>query len=160
MPRPNVGRTLRSEAGLARRIAYERQERGWSLEGLAKRMSDAGCNINASAIFKIEKGDPPRRISVDELVALAAVFAERVDDLLLPPNVVFDKVAHELVEDLTARDGEFVRARDARDQAIIALREYLEQVSVNWKRDDLNFALTPEVLAKSLSRLQRAERDG
>jgi hypothetical protein len=44
----------------------------------------AGCAIQPSALYKVEKGDPPRRITVDELVALATVFELEVSDLLRP----------------------------------------------------------------------------
>lgn len=44
-------------------------------------MTDAGCPIQGSAIYKIEKADPPRRITVDELVAFATVFETSAVDL-------------------------------------------------------------------------------
>lgn len=84
MPRPNPTRSLRSETNLAKRIAHEREQRGMTYDGLAKRMTDAGCPIQPSAIYKIEKADPPRRITVDEVVAFAVVFETSVEDLLKP----------------------------------------------------------------------------
>jgi transcriptional regulator with XRE-family HTH domain len=59
-----------------------------SYDGLASRLTSAGCPIQASAIYKIEKGDPPRRITVDELVAFAQVFGVSIEHLLLPPEAV------------------------------------------------------------------------
>lgn len=88
MPRPNRPRSIASEQALARRIAYEREAREWSPQGLASRMTQAGCPIQASAIYKIEKNDPPRRITVDELVAFSEVFGIPVAELLLPPEAV------------------------------------------------------------------------
>ena len=85
MPRPNPPRKLFAEPHVAARIAIEREARSWSYEGLAKRLTDAGCPIQASAIYKIEKADPPRRITVDELVAFAAVFDVAVEELLVDP---------------------------------------------------------------------------
>jgi transcriptional regulator with XRE-family HTH domain len=87
MPRPNQPRSIASEHSLARRIAYEREKRGMSYEGLASRMTRVGCPIQASGVYKIERADPPRRITVDELVAFAEVFATPVQDLLLPPEM-------------------------------------------------------------------------
>lgn len=112
MPRPNQPRSIASEDALARRIGFEREARGWSPQGLAARMTKAGCPIQASAIYKIEKGDPPRRITVDELVAFSRVFALPVDHLLLPPELV---VADELAE--------LVIAWDQADDAVLAARE-------------------------------------
>jgi transcriptional regulator with XRE-family HTH domain len=107
MPRRNLERFLRSEESLARRIGYEREVRGWTYEGLAKRMTDAGCAINASALYKIEKSEPRRRITVDELVALAQVLeVDDLDDLLQPPEAVLHR-------ELRARLDAMFRAADA-----------------------------------------------
>lgn len=85
MPRVNVGRTIRAERDLAERIAYEMEANGWNPESLARRMTDVGCKINASAIWKVINQDPPRRLTVDELVALKIVFKlESTDELLRP----------------------------------------------------------------------------
>lgn len=95
MPRPNQPRSIASEDALARRIGFEREARGWSPQGLASRMTEAGCAIQASAIYKIEKADPPRRITVDELVAFSQVFEIPVGQLLIPPDIA---AANELVD--------------------------------------------------------------
>lgn len=89
MPRPNKARKVYAEEHLAQRIAKERAaaKPPMTLEGLAKRMTDAGCAIQASAIYKIEQGDPPRRITVDELVGFARVFGTTPEDLLTAPEL-------------------------------------------------------------------------
>lgn len=103
MPRPNLARSIASEAKLAKRIAHEREDRGLSYEGLAKLMTDAGCAIQGSAIYKIEKGDPPRRVTVDELVALARVFeAGSIDEMLTPVELVERRQAQKLIAELGA----------------------------------------------------------
>ncbi|MFX0539556.1 helix-turn-helix domain-containing protein [Ornithinimicrobium sp. Y1847] len=84
MARPNPTRSIQGESNLAQRIALERRRQEWSYETLARRMTEAGCPINASAIYKIEKGNPPRKITVDELIAFADVFDQEVEDLLTP----------------------------------------------------------------------------
>jgi transcriptional regulator with XRE-family HTH domain len=111
MPRVNMLRSLENEQNLARRIAYERERAGQSYAGLAKRMEDAGYPMQSSAIFKIEKGDPPRRITVDELVGFSAVFGVPVSDLLLPPEVVADKAMHAALDQLNAARMEFEHAQ-------------------------------------------------
>ena len=87
MPKRNRPGDVFAERYLAQRIARERENRGWSYEGLASRMTQAGCPLNQSAIYKIERGDPPRRITVDELVAYSRVFGIPVDQLLLDPEL-------------------------------------------------------------------------
>jgi transcriptional regulator with XRE-family HTH domain len=100
MPRPNRARSIASEANLAKRIAYERHQRDLSYEGLAKLMTEAGCAIQGSAIYKIEKGDPPRRVTVDELVALARVFEATIEELLTPIELIEQRQAKELIAEL------------------------------------------------------------
>lgn len=67
---------------MALRIAREREMRGWSYERLATAMADVGCPIQGSAIYKIEKGEPRRRIAVNELAALSRVWAIPMDRLV------------------------------------------------------------------------------
>jgi transcriptional regulator with XRE-family HTH domain len=104
MSRLNPQRSIGGEHNLARRIEFERTERGWSYEALAKKMTDAGCSIQASAIYKIEKMDPPRRITVDELIALAQVFRTTVENLLTPIDVLQKERAHQLLAELDEAD--------------------------------------------------------
>lgn len=87
MPRPHRQRSVFAEDYLAARITSEREKRGWTLEGLAKRMTDVGCPLAPSAIYKVEQGQPRRRIVVDELVAFSRVFGIPVDQLLLDPKI-------------------------------------------------------------------------
>lgn len=87
MPEPHAPRAVYAEEYLAARVAHEREQRGWSLEKLARAMSEAGCPINQSSIYKIENGDPPRKITVNELITLARVFDVPMEELLLPPEV-------------------------------------------------------------------------
>lgn len=91
MPKINKSRPRGPEADAASRIAIERERRGWSAAELARRMTGAGCEINQSAVNKIEQGDPPRRITVDELVAFAKVYELEIEDLLLPAHAARDK---------------------------------------------------------------------
>ena len=99
MPRPNKRREVYAEGYLADRIASVREAKGWSLEGLAKRMTDAGCAINQSAIYKIEQGQPRRRITVDELVAFSRVFDMSVEDLLTAPELLASKQVAPLLDE-------------------------------------------------------------
>lgn len=100
MPRPNAARLPGAEDDLARRVAYERDKRGWSTEGLAARMTAAGCPIQQSAIWKIENGKPRRRITVDELLAFAEVFGTDITGLLQPPELVISSEVHALLTEM------------------------------------------------------------
>ena len=66
MPPKNAGRSGTREDLLAERISRLREERGWTYEALARRMTMAGCPIQPSAIYKTEKGSPRRRVVVEE----------------------------------------------------------------------------------------------
>lgn len=104
MPRPSRLRSIEGEANLAKRVQREREYRGLSYEALAKAMTNAGCKIQGSAIFKIEKGEPPRRITVDELIALADVFEVSVENLLTPVEVLRTQRGQELLKEIDAGD--------------------------------------------------------
>lgn len=106
MPRPRPARQLISERNLAARIAYEREREGFSYAGLALRMTKIGCAIDQSAIYKIEKSDPPRRITVDELVGFSEVFGIPIEELLLPPEVAADQAARSLLMEWRSRRAE------------------------------------------------------
>ncbi|HEX2361561.1 MAG TPA: helix-turn-helix transcriptional regulator [Jiangellaceae bacterium] len=132
MPRPNRPRSIASEDNLARRIAHEREQRGWSYAGLAQRMTAQGCSIDQSALYKIEKGRPRRRISVDELVALSEVFAVPVHELLAPPELAAKKVVLEALQRhrealaaLAVTEGELFELVKGDEQVQAALSEHL-----------------------------------
>lgn len=143
MPRPNVLRTLHSEAGLARRIAHEREVRGWSYEGLAKRLTDVGCAIQGSAIYKIERGTPRRRITVDELVGFSQVFDIDVPELLLAPELVDDRQIREVVQGLAwAVDGLHFAVKRANEQ-VWAIHHLLCHPDHGEMSERLTLALEP-----------------
>lgn len=125
MPRPNRPRSVQAEAHLARRILLEREGRGWTYDGLAERMTKSGCPVDPSAIYKIEKGKPPRRIVVDELVAFAQVFGVPVEDLLLPPELAAQKQLTELVIDWTAAGYEIDTATTKQNETWAAIQDYV-----------------------------------
>lgn len=93
MPRRGPTRSIQAEDHLAARIEFERQERGWSPAGLASRLTQVGCPMTQSSIWKIENGEPRRRITLDEAVAFAQVFDVELRDLLLPPEIAASKEA-------------------------------------------------------------------
>jgi transcriptional regulator with XRE-family HTH domain len=140
MPPRNPTRLLTSESALAQRIAYERERRGWSYEGLARRMTAAGCPINQSALYKIEKGTkgkngepgPPRRITVDELLGFSRVFEQSIESLLLPTAAALSEEFAQLLHDwddaaVEARSAS-AKAGDARSRELRAferMREYV-----------------------------------
>jgi transcriptional regulator with XRE-family HTH domain len=154
MPRPNQPRNVLAEDHLARRIAIERETRGWTYDGLAARMKAAGCPVDQSAIYKIEKGRPRRRITVDEMVALAEVFDVPIQDLLLPPEVTASRelvrlfVAwNEAREDVGRAEGRETSARsdlrafiDAHPEADVeaVVGTWVEHYFTEDKRDTAN----------------------
>jgi transcriptional regulator with XRE-family HTH domain len=117
MPRPNKARTVLAETYLAQRLAQERERRGMSYEGLAERMTAAGCAIQASALFKVEKGKPPRRVTVDELVALSEVLGIPMNELVSDPSKQWSARAWELHELMNIQFAAFAEAQAMADKA-------------------------------------------
>lgn len=154
MPRPNPSRPMGYETNLARRIANERLSRGWTYEHLAQRVTDAGCPMHGSAVYKIEKGNPPRRILVDELVGLASAFGISVPALLETPEQVAERRAWDLVDQIEA-----VLA-DLKPETAACIREAVaDRVTVAFNPDEVvrsvvgnaaleGVELPPEVVAQ------------
>lgn len=134
MSRPNPPRNVFAEDHLAARITIEREQRGWTLEGLAKRMTDAGCPLAPSAIYKVEQGQPRRRIVVDELVAFSRVFGIPVEQLLLDPELEADQ----RVIDLLNAVNTFAAARaEAESKLIGAVDEVRGLVKGSKRAEDV-----------------------
>jgi len=119
VPRPNPLRTLQSESTLAERIGYERQVRSWSYEETARRVSEAGCAMQMTAVYKIEEARPRRRITVNELVGFSTIFGINVEELLLPVEIAQSNEARRLLE----------WARLAADAVTAAADEYRASVA-------------------------------
>jgi len=167
--RPNKQREVFAEDHLAARIASEREARGWSLEGLAKRMTDAGCPIDQSAIFKIERTTPRRRIVVDEMVTFAKVFGVPVVDLLLPPEVAAYNELGRLVMEWDQAVKAVDKAEQTRAEAWEAVRAFvatkpdsegaLERVMEDWSAvywdttDDRKFQIAHQMWNATNSKL-------
>ncbi len=172
MPRRNKGRTALAEMHLATRVGLERTRRGWTYEGLAKRMVDVGCAIQPSALYKIEKSEPPRRITVDELVAFSLVFGLTTSELLADPALLLPGEAARLLERATllfiAFDAASEFAAEAQADAIRAQEELLlfltdhdlsvEKVMPLVRRDEL-LKYDPKILATVLARVSERALD-
>lgn len=113
MPRTTTGRNRDEERIVAARITAERTRRDWTITDVAAAMADAGCPLPASAIYKIEKGDPPRRITLNEFLAFAAIFEMEPADLLRPPTPPDPARLAELVEALREKSAEVASVVDA-----------------------------------------------
>lgn len=113
MPKRPEGRQIseRGERNLAQRIQRMRQDRGWSFETLARHMTEAGCPITKGSLFQIEQSEKPRRITVDELVAFADVFAGGdVAELLIPMDAIERREAHEVIRGIDENNRTLKRA--------------------------------------------------
>lgn len=123
---PRATGSLTSSRTLARRIAYEREARGWKQVTLAKLMTDAGFEMTQSTISKFERDENPRRITVDELVGFAQVFGVREDLLLLPPEVLINREVGMIFRAWNAAARNLSVARARMLQAATDLEAYVE----------------------------------
>ena len=147
MPRVNPLRSLANERNVAARVQRERERLGMSYEGLAHRMAGAGAPIQPTAIYKIEKGDPPRRITVDELVGFARVFDIPVEELLTPPEEMVSREARQLLN-------AFGRAGEALQTAVQDMRDVLGRLAVI--SPDLSREYTRQLWAELPTRFEEA----
>src|SRR5690348_7096 len=134
MPKRYAARPIgdRGEVNLARRIEHLRRDRKWSYETLAKEMSNAGCEITKAALHSIEQGDPPRRITVNELIALADIFtAGNIVELLKPQELI----EHERAQELVKRAGD--ANRSLARLAVDAFELQLELFTLRGENEDL-----------------------
>jgi transcriptional regulator with XRE-family HTH domain len=105
-----------SERNVAEHVRRERERRGWSTAELARHVTRTGVSMSQSAIWRIENGEPRRKITVDELIAFTKVFDKTIDDLLQP---VSDEYPEPVVE---AYAQAWVIAEDGALQARITAR--------------------------------------
>jgi transcriptional regulator with XRE-family HTH domain len=139
MPRWIEGRRSSHERWVAERIQRERAARGWSYEAVANAMADVGCPLPASAVFKIEKGDPPRKISLDEFLAFAQVFGMAPDHLMAPPEAADEEETARLLEEVT-------EASERVEELGAAFADLLGQLGA--VRPDLTERIRQDVLLK------------
>ena len=117
---------LYSEGNVAARVALEREVRGWSTTELAERVTRAGVKMNQTAVWRIENGEPRRRINLDEALAFSRVFELPLEELMSPPLEGIDlegrRHAHQA-------DRAFYESRDPQDRphrAVTATAEHTE----------------------------------
>lgn len=122
MPPKKPERTVQFEAHAAARIRFEREHQGWSLEQLASRITELGCPLDRSAIYKIEQGN--RRITLDEAGAFALAFRTSVDKLMVPTAVVATERGRKLWDAYQKATETYLAARSSLDeleQRLVAL---------------------------------------
>ena len=73
---------LGGAADVGLRVARLRGEQGLTYRELEEATASAGNRVSASTLWRIENGDPPPKISVDDLVTLCRVFDVTPDDIL------------------------------------------------------------------------------
>lgn len=76
-----TGSEMTRKAGIRIRIA--RLDLGMSQQGLAARLTDAGCRISTAGVWKVESGYR-NGLTVDEAVAFARVLRMPIERLLEP----------------------------------------------------------------------------
>jgi transcriptional regulator with XRE-family HTH domain len=93
-------------AHLAQAVADLRHARGWDQRTLAAHLTEAGRPVSSSVVGKIEAGT--RRVDIDDLVALGAVFA--VDPARLLPAAAADPHARAELPELPEQADPFEAA--------------------------------------------------
>jgi transcriptional regulator with XRE-family HTH domain len=98
MPRQKQPRKVLAETFIAERVRRFRAEQGWSLATFAQKVTEAGCPMHATAIQRIESGDPPRTISADEALAMASVIGISIGRMYRNPDKDIAPEVRELLD--------------------------------------------------------------
>lgn len=161
MPRPMKNRDPFGERNVAARVALERERRGMTYDGLAKRMADAGCEIHSSALYKIEKGDPPRRITVTELLGFSKVLELPLAELVADPNTYLPQHVFELVDKAARLESRGWRLIGEGTELTQKAREVVEEARVRLQSSPEVLELVESLIAASAepNRLHDAWRD-
>ncbi|MGO4603048.1 hypothetical protein [Terrabacter sp. 2YAF2] len=99
-----------AERYVAWHVEVQLTRRGWSYRELADRMTAAGAPTNQSSIHKMLRQDPPRRITVNELAALAEIFDVPMQELAQSVDRSLSEEANRLLADLYAAKEPYLAA--------------------------------------------------
>lgn len=117
---------LDNERRIVKNISARRQELGLSYEKLATLMRSHGSRVTASALYKTEKGVPPRRLTIDDLIAATHALQLDIADALGSSFRLETHHVHEALEDLTTAGenaASHIRSRDSLVQKTCELVE-------------------------------------
>jgi transcriptional regulator with XRE-family HTH domain len=123
-----------SEENAAERVRLERERRGWSTGELAKRMTEAGYPINQSSVWRIESGEPRRRINLNEAIGFAKVFDLSLEDFLGPSTSPEEKIMQELAEHVVQGYRLAAQGAEFTTKALAAAEKYCQDFPHNRKR--------------------------
>jgi transcriptional regulator with XRE-family HTH domain len=123
-----------SEENAAERVQLERERRGWSTGELAKRMTEAGYPINQSSVWRIESGEPRRRINLNEAIGFAKVFDLSLEDFLGPATSPEEKIMQELAEQVVQGYRLTAQGAELTTKALAAAEKYCQDFPHNRKR--------------------------
>lgn len=125
MPRQNPTRTVPFEAHVSANLSRERERAGLTYERLAERMTERGCPIQPSALHKIEKADPPRRITVNELMVIADVLGVKAFNLVDDPDHSIPREMWSIIFEVEDQQRTIDRARLEIDRAVGRMRDFI-----------------------------------
>jgi hypothetical protein len=89
-------------------------------------VTKAGVKMNQTAVWRIENGEPRRRINLDEGLAFGRVFELPLEELMSPPFEGIDMDGRRLVQEAVEA---FYESRDAQDRlhrAVVATAEHIK----------------------------------
>lgn len=142
------------ERAIVARLAEYRLSQGLSYQTMAQRMRQFGSKVSGQALHRTEKGVPPRRLAIDDLIAATQVLQLDIADVLGASCRLEAHQVHTAVEDLTTA-GEIaashIRSRDSLVQKTCELVERVIEIHPDGCTDTFLAALrrASEVLTGS-----------
>lgn len=126
MPKTGPRSSRSEESTVRRRLEWELRHRNLSYGALAARLTASGHPTHPSAINKLLHGRPRRRITVNELAALADVLEISLTDLLTSQDVVLSEQANKLLQELESGSEDLGGALSRYEGVLSRIGAYVE----------------------------------
>ncbi|MFW7415783.1 hypothetical protein [Demequina sp. SO4-18] len=139
-----------AERRIARHIAYELEARGWSYGDLAREMKDtAHVEVRRQAIEEMLRPHRPRRIRVDEYLAIAQALGVDARRLLRPIEEVADEEVGRAADSLAAATE---RLDDVFNEYVTAALDYHDRVRQTADGSNASLRMRVREISAQLSR--------
>lgn len=109
------------------RLEWEMKQRSLSYAQVADLLTEAGHPTQPTAIHRLLRGEPRRRLTLNEAAAIADIFDISLSELLLEKDVMLGAKANELLRELQLATRQISDALGNYRSALEAISAYIER---------------------------------